>query len=342
MNQKPIAIWLLLCCVTVFAMIILGGVTRLTGSGLSMVEWKPILGVIPPIGEAQWNDAFVLYQQFPEFRLKNADMSLAEFKSIFWLEYAHRLLGRSVGMIFLLPFVFFVGTNKINKTLIPKLIILFVLGGLQGLMGWYMVQSGLVNNPLVSQYRLTAHLMLAITIYSYLFWLALDILFSAADEVREATSRFLSGFSLFITGMVFVTLTTGGFVAGTHAGLVYNTFPLMDGQLIPAGLFKLTPVWLNLFENAMTVQFDHRVMATLLTLAISIFWWTASRSRLVPRIHLGVHFLFAVLALQVALGISTLLLRVPVVLAAAHQTNAILLLTLSLFISHRLRGHSTD
>ena len=307
-----------------------------------MVEWRPILGALPPIGEAQWYKTFLAYQQYPEFKLKNTGMSLPEFKSIFWLEYAHRLLGRSVGLIFLLPFLFFLGTKKISKTLTPKLLALFVLGGLQGLMGWYMVKSGLINNPHVSQYRLTTHLMLAIIIYCYMFWVALDILYPKISIANSVANRKLATLSQAITVIVLVTITTGGLVAGTRAGLVYNTFPLMEGRLIPFGLFELSPLWLNLFENAKTVQFDHRIIATLLALAIFVFWRMAGRSNQQPQVQLATNLLFAALAMQVTLGITTLLMRVPVALAAAHQANAIILLTLCLFVSHRMRTATSN
>ncbi len=337
-DQKAIAIWLLVCCATIFAMIILGGVTRLTGSGLSMVQWEPIMGVLPPFNQAEWEETFVLYQQFPEYKLKNFAMSLGEFKSIFWFEYAHRLLGRSIGIIFLLPFLFFLVKGKIDKALTPKLIAMFVLGGLQGLMGWYMVKSGLVNDPHVSQYRLTAHLALAIIIYAYMLWVALDLLCPRVDEHVKSSNRKLGQLSLIITVIVFITALSGGFVAGTRAGFAFNTFPLMDGRLIPVGLFELLPAWRNFFENIVTVQFDHRLMATILFLIIPAFWWLAIKSRPEPRLRTGVHLLLAALALQLTLGISTLLLVVPVALAAAHQAGAVLLLTASLYVSHQLRG----
>ncbi|MEE9321558.1 MAG: COX15/CtaA family protein [Granulosicoccus sp.] len=338
MNQKPIAVWLLLCCVIVFAMIVLGGITRLTGSGLSMVEWAPILGILPPVGEAQWGEVFLLYQQYPEYKLKNAGMSLSGFKSIFWFEYAHRLLGRSIGIIFLLPFLYFLFRKKITRMLVPKLITLFVLGGLQGLMGWYMVKSGLIDNPHVSQYRLTAHLMLAVAIYTYMFWVALDLLYpNVNDDVRHINQT-LSRLSLVIACIILLTITSGGFVAGTHAGLVYNTFPLMAGRLIPTGLTELSPVWLNIFENLTAIQFNHRVLATLLSLCIPAFWLIGRKTNQEARVRVGFHLLLAILVLQVTLGISTLLLRVPVNLAAAHQANAIVLLTISLFVNHQLRG----
>lgn len=333
-NHKAIAIWLLVCCATIFGMIILGGVTRLTGSGLSMVQWAPIMGILPPLNQAEWQEAFLLYQQFPEYQLKNFGMSLGEFKSIFWFEYGHRLLGRSIGMIFLLPFLFFLFRGKIEKALTPKLITMFVLGGLQGLMGWYMVKSGLVNDPHVSQYRLTAHLGLAIIIYGYMLWVALSLLYPQINNSRQYPS--LSRLALIISTVIFITALSGGFVAGTRAGFAFNTFPLMDGRLIPVGLFDLSPLWRNFFENIVTVQFDHRVLAILLFLLIPIFWFKAGKFELQPLARIGSHLLLAALALQITLGISTLLLVVPVALAAAHQAGAIVLLTATIFVSQQL------
>ncbi|MCK4676049.1 MAG: COX15/CtaA family protein [Gammaproteobacteria bacterium] len=321
-------------------MIILGGVTRLTGSGLSMVEWAPIMGILPPLNQTEWQEAFLLYQQFPEYQIKNFGMSLDEFKSIFWFEYGHRLLGRSIGMIFLLPFLFFLFRGKIQKSLTPKLIIMFVLGGLQGLMGWYMVKSGLVNDPHVSQYRLTAHLGLAVVIYAYMFWVALGLLYPKINDAAGNTGHRLGRLSLIITGIIVITILSGGFVAGTHAGFAFNTFPLMNGQLIPAGMFALSPVWHNFFENIATVQFDHRVLATVLFLIIPVFWFKAGRLanelKLPTLARTGSHLLLAALVLQITLGISTLLLIVPVALAAAHQAGAIVLLTAALFVSQQL------
>lgn len=335
-TQKPIAIWLLVCCATVFAMIVLGGVTRLTGSGLSMVQWEPIMGVLPPLSQNEWQETFRLYQQFPEFQLKNFNMSLDEFKSIFWFEYAHRLLGRSIGIIFFLPFMFFLTTKKINKALTPKLIAMFILGGLQGLMGWYMVKSGLVDDPRVSQYRLTAHLFLAIIIYAYMFWVALSILFPKTDAYDSGIDSKLARLSSIITSIILITIISGGFVAGTHAGFAFNTFPLMNGQIIPDGIFSLTPVWRNFFENIITIQFDHRILATLLFLIIPTFWFKSRKLNLKPVTQMGIHILLAALIVQISLGISTLLLVVPVALGAAHQAGAVILLTASLFVTHQL------
>ena len=336
-SNKSIAIWLLICCATVFGMVVLGGVTRLTGSGLSIVEWAPILGILPPLNHEAWQETFRLYQQYPEFQLKNFHMTLDDFKSIFWLEYAHRLLGRAIGLIFFLPFLYFFLTGKTSKSLTPKLLSLFVLGGLQGLMGWYMVKSGLVDDPYVSQYRLTAHLTLAIIIYAYMFWVALDLLTPKTGSSHLPQDPKLARLANIIMTVIFITIMSGGFVAGTRAGFAFNTFPLMNGQLIPDGLFSMTPVWHNFFENIMTVQFDHRVLATLLFIIIPAFWLKTRKLKLESRSHLGIHLLLAALALQITLGISTLLLFVPVWLAAAHQAGAVILLTASLFVSHQLR-----
>ena len=263
-------------------------------------------------------------------------MTLDEFKSIFWFEYAHRLLGRGIGIIFFLPFLFFVFTGRVNKTLTPKLLAMFVLGGLQGLMGWYMVKSGLVDDPHVSQYRLTAHLSLAIIIYAYMFWVALDLLFPKTNSSNTAKESKLTQLATIITAIIFITIMSGGFVAGTRAGFAFNTFPLMDGQWIPNGLFAIDPLWRNFFENIITVQFDHRVLATILFLLIPTFWLKARQLTLEPMSQLSTHLLLAALILQVTLGISTLLLVVPVALAAAHQGGAVILLTASLFANHQL------
>jgi len=244
-NRKQIALWLILCCIAIFAMVILGGVTRLTGSGLSMVEWAPLMGILPPLSHAEWEAVFQQYQQYPEYQLKNFHITLGEFQTIFWFEYAHRLLGRAIGLIFLIPMIYFIVKGKVNKPLIPKLIIMFILGGLQGVLGWYMVKSGLVDNPHVSQYRLTAHLGFAIIIYAYLFWVALDLLFPKTTEVKDGNILPLRRFSLMVSTLVFITVLSGGFVAGLKAGFAYNTFPLMAGHWIPEGLWTLEPLWVK-------------------------------------------------------------------------------------------------
>ncbi|MGD8832002.1 MAG: COX15/CtaA family protein [Pseudomonadales bacterium] len=333
-HDRALGVWLAVCCTAIFCMVVLGGVTRLTGSGLSMVEWEPILGVLPPMSDAEWQEAFTKYQQYPEYKLKNLHLDVDGFKGIFWLEYFHRLLGRGIGLLFGLPFLYFLMRGQIDRALVPRLAGLFVLGGLQGLMGWYMVQSGMVDDPHVSQYRLTAHLLLAIVIYAYMFWLMLD-LFRGRDRVRVAGGWVNGGFVLL--AMVLLTIASGGFVAGLRAGFTFNTFPLMNGQWIPDGVLLLSPVWRNFFENIITVQFDHRVLAMLLSLTVIVFWWTARRrARSVP-VRRSLDLLLAALVLQVSLGISTLLLVVPIPLAAAHQAGAVLLLSAVLNAAHQLR-----
>ena len=337
---RQIALWLLICCALIFAMVVLGGVTRLTRSGLSMVQWDPIMGVIPPLSEAQWEETFAKYRQFPEYQKINRGMSLQQFKSIFWVEYAHRLLGRSIGVVFLLPFLYFLIRRMLPRTLIPKLITMFVLGGLQGLLGWFMVKSGLVDHPHVSPYRLTAHLAMAVLIYGYILWVALGLLFASAEN-DVPTNRPVRRLGLAVTVTVCVMIFSGGFVAGTKAGFAFNTFPLMNGRLIPEGVLAMKPVWSNFFENIATVQLDHRLIAYVLCLMIPFYWYCVQQADVSTRTRVVAHVLFATLALQICLGIATLLLVVPVILAAAHQAGALLVFSAALFMNHELRGSVT-
>lgn len=331
--SRPIAFWLLVCALLVFAMVVLGGVTRLTRSGLSITEWEPILGAIPPLDLAQWNEAFAKYRQTPEFQLVNRDMTLDGFQSIYYVEWAHRLLGRLIGAAFLLPFLYFLLRRRIDRALAPKLAGLFVLGALQGALGWFMVKSGLVDVPRVSPYRLTAHLGLAVVIYGYLVWTALSLLYPRAHDAGVSLRRWSRG----VTALVFVMILSGGFVAGTHAGFAYNTFPLMGGRWIPDGIGALAPWWSNPFENPPLVQFDHRLIAYTLLAVVPAFWWQLRRVELDARLRAGAHALLVLLVVQVALGIATLLYVVPVPLAAAHQGGAILVFTAALFVAHGLR-----
>jgi len=320
----------------VYVMVVLGGVTRLTGSGLSMVKWEPIIGILPPMSLGDWQQVFELYQQSPEFKLKNAQMDLEGFKGIFWLEYWHRVLGRLIGIIFFVPLVWFIVRKKVDRHMVTKLVAMFVLGGLQGLLGWYMVKSGLVRDPHVSQYRLTAHLGLAFLIYAYMFWVALDLLYPRTAGAVASAPPGLRRFSHLITTLTFVTVLSGGFVAGLKAGLAYNTFPTMNGQWVPDGLLSLEPYWRNFFENVTTVQFDHRLLAISLFVLILLFWFAGMRVGLSKRLRTGFNILLVLLLIQVALGISTLLLYVPIALAATHQGGALALFTAALYISHRL------
>ena len=318
-ENKTVAIWLLICCALVYVMVVLGGVTRLTGSGLSMVDWKPVTGILPPIGDAAWLEEFASYQDSPQFREINSRM------------YLHRLLGRTIGIVFLVPFLVFAWRGYIRKSDTPKYALMFVLGGLQGLLGWYMVKSGLVDNPHVSQYRLTAHLVAAIFVYSYMFWVALSLLYPA-DGGKHAWF----GRAVALTTLIFVTVISGGFVAGLKAGKIYNTFPMMGEHWVPPGMNSLQPIWRNLFDNTTTVQFDHRILAITTFVLIVVFWLRVRKTALSARATKAVNAMLHTAVLQVALGITTLVLAVPVFLGAAHQAVALLLITVALFLCHSL------
>ncbi|MDT8363536.1 MAG: COX15/CtaA family protein [Nitrosomonas sp.] len=342
-NQTAIAVWLLICCALVFAMVIVGGVTRLTGSGLSIVEWQPLIGTIPPLSEQDWTVLFTKYQQIPQYELVNKGMSLDAFKSIFWWEYFHRLLGRLIGLVYFIPFIYFVIRKQVDRALGVKLLGIFILGGLQGLMGWYMVMSGLSDNIHVSQYRLTAHLGLAFVIYAAMFWVATGLLSpasvtgAAASTPSTRPAIHLRRFSLALSGLIFVMVLSGGLVAGIHAGKAYNTFPLMDGSLIPSALFVLDPWYRNVFDNITMVQFNHRLIAWLLIFSVPFFWLKAIRTADLPAsARLACHLLLLMLIIQAGLGITTLLLSVPLTFAAAHQAGAVLLFTAALWCTRQL------
>jgi cytochrome c oxidase assembly protein subunit 15 len=344
-SDRRIAYWLIIVAVMIYAMVILGGVTRLTGSGLSMVEWEPIMGTIPPLSDSEWQSAFAKYQQYPEYQQLNRDMDLGEFKKIFAFEYTHRLLGRSIGVVFLVPFLFFFFRKRIKPQLIPKLITMFVLGGLQGLLGWFMVKSGLVDKPNVSQYRLAAHLMAAILIYSYILWTAWGLLFPTPRNAWVPGVNRLRTQIRLLTAVIVLMLISGAFVAGTHAGAVFKTFPDMGGHLFPPGLFAMSPFLLNFVENTTTIQFDHRLIAYFIIILISVIWYRSRHYTLTASTRSALGLLLFVMILQVTLGVSTLLSTptvpvragVSVLLASLHQGGALLLLTVVLFINHELR-----
>ena len=340
---QAVAIWLLVCCALVFAIVVVGGVTRLTHSGLSITEWQPIVGTLPPLSAAQWDEAFVKYQATPEYRQVNKGMSLEAFKSIFWWEYAHRLLGRAIGAAFALPLAWFVIRRKLPPGLIPPLLAIFALGGLQGALGWYMVQSGLVDDPRVSQLRLAAHLGLALLIFAAMFSLALSLLHPVSEAPPSANptpsrrADALRRFALLIVALVFVQAISGSLVAGIRAGFAYNTFPMMNGRLVPEEILSLAPWYRNFADNMATVQFDHRAIAWLLALLIPVFWLFVRSQTTAVRVTLAANLLLAALLLQIVLGIATLLLVVPVPLAAAHQAGAVLLFAAALHAAHALR-----
>lgn len=330
-RRRAIAAWLLACCALVFAMVVVGGVTRLTHSGLSIVEWQPIVGTLPPLTDAQWEDAFAKYRQTPQFRLANPDMTVAGFKGIFWWEYIHRLLGRLVGVAFLVPFLYFLARRAIDPPLAWRLAGIFVLGGLQGALGWFMVKSGLVDDPRVASERLAAHLGLAFLIYAAMFWVAMGLLFPAAKPLARAPRIHAAA----LAALVFVMVLSGALVAAIHAGLAYNTFPLMNGEWIPGEVLLLDPWWQNLLHNMATVQLVHRALALAIALTVLSLWW---RLRRIPerRARLWGHALLVAAAAQIAVGITTLLARVPLPLAALHQAGALVVFTCALGVLHAL------
>ncbi|CAA0112060.1 Heme A synthase [Halioglobus japonicus] len=331
--DRQIAQWLIFCAVVIFAMILLGGATRLTNSGLSMVEWKPLVGAIPPLSEQDWHDTFEKYKQFPEYQKINHGMSLHEFKSIFMYEYLHRVLGRLIGVLFAVPMLYFALRRRLRPGLAPGLVVLFFLGGLQGLLGWYMVKSGLVDNPRVSQYRLTAHLGVAVAIYAYMLWLAFGLLFTRGREPDTARAPY-ARWTLALVALVYLMILSGGMVAGTDAGFAYPTWPLMGDSFIPPGLYATSPAWLAMFEDITTIQFNHRMFAYFLFVVLNVSALLVYRSTKSERGRLAAILLVLMLIVQVILGISTLLLHVPVALGVAHQGGAVLLLTATLFLSH--------
>lgn len=331
--NRQIAYWLLTCAAVIFGMILLGGVTRLTNSGLSMVEWKPLMGIIPPLSHADWQEMFLKYQQFPEYQKINIGMTLEEFKPIFMYEYLHRVLGRFIGLLFIIPFLFFYLTKRIQAGLTPKLVIMLIGGGFQGLLGWYMVKSGLVDNPHVSQYRLTAHLGAAVLIYSFILWTAFGLISPKSEQPVQ-----LKTFALTLSGLIFLMILSGGLVAGTRAGYAYSTWPLMGDSFVPAGLYAMAPAWLSAFEDITTIQFNHRIFAYLIVALVALFTYKTLKADIKGPARIGVFCLVGLLVLQVTLGISTLIFYVPVPVAAAHQVGAVALLTASLYVSHCLHN----
>jgi cytochrome c oxidase assembly protein subunit 15 len=313
-------------------MVVVGGATRLTDSGLSITEWKPVTGALPPLSVQGWAEEFAKYKTIPEYTKINKGMSLAEFKAIYWWEWGHRLLGRAIGFAFALPLLFFWLSGRINRGLKPKLLIMLVLGGLQGALGWYMVMSGLSVRVDVSQYRLAAHLGFAVLIFGYIIWVAMALKQDASGKTAPVSLKSGGLGALVIAGLVFIQILLGGLVAGTKAGLTYNTWPLMDGEFIPNGLYVHDPWYLAPFEDIMTIQFNHRMVAYLIVVVFIIHLiQMAGRGG----IGAGMRWLGLALFTQVALGIWTLLAQVPISLALAHQGLAVIVFA---FCLHHLQS----
>jgi heme a synthase len=325
--RSAIRCWLVSVAILIAAMVLVGGATRLTESGLSIVEWKPVSGALPPLGEQAWTEAFEAYKQIPQYQQINADMTLSEFKTIFWWEYSHRLLGRVIGAAYLLPFLFFLWRGAFAGELRKRLWSIFGLGALQGVVGWWMVASGLSERIEVSQYRLATHLVLALVIFAAIVWTLRELAGEPAPDVPRRVK--FSGRALLV--VTFVQLYLGALVAGLRAGLVYNTWPAIDGGFVPtaARLWYEDPWWRNLFENALTVQFDHRMTAYALFLLALWHAVDAARSRAPAAVINGAWLLFAAIMVQAVLGVMTLIEQVPLPLALAHQAVAIVVLTLA-------------
>lgn len=336
-QRKAVALWLLVICGLVFLMVLVGGYTRLTNSGLSIVDWKPIHGAIPPLSDADWAEEFAKYQSSPEYQQVNAHFTLEQFKPIFWTEWSHRFLGRFIGVAFAIPLIVFAARRALPRRMLPWLVAIFVLGGLQGALGWYMVKSGLVHRPEVSQYRLTAHLAAAVLILGVTTWTALTLLAPRPPRFDAPGRAGLARFAKLALALVCVMILSGGFVAGTDAGFRWNTFPAMDGSLVPSGLYP-SPAATAPFEDELTIQWNHRVLAVIVAAALASFWWRASRPAVPAAVRTAAHFVLGALCLQIALGIATLLLGVPVALGVMHQGGAILLFSACLLAVHRLRS----
>ncbi|HLY05404.1 MAG TPA: COX15/CtaA family protein [Rhizomicrobium sp.] len=331
-SRRAVGWWLIVMAVLVAAMVTLGGLTRLTGSGLSITEWQPVTGVIPPLSHEAWQTAFAKYQQIPQYRLENRGMTLEAFQAIFWWEWTHRLLGRLLAVIFLLPFLVFAATGAIARREWPRMILLFALGGLQGAVGWWMVESGLETRVSVSQYRLAIHLGVALILLAALLWTAFEYLRrSDAASAATADRRRIAVLGWILPALVYVQMLLGALVAGLHAGLIYNTWPSMDGRLFPEGSLALSPWWRNLFENAGLAQFDHRLVAYIVAGAVLVFWAMARRTRDLPALRASSNALLAIVGLQIALGIVTLLNQAPLWLAALHQATAVALFAAALW-----------
>lgn len=337
-REHAVSAWLFAMCAMVFAMVVLGGLTRLTHSGLSMVSWEPITGWLPPMTSDEWQVAFTGYQQTPEYREINPNMTVTEFKGIFWLEFVHRLVGRMIGVMFLFPFVFFLMKGWFSRTAIPVVSFFFVLGALQGGLGWFMVKSGLVDQPDVSQYRLVAHLSLAVFIFAAMFRYALRVRqgYEAVRPVLSADVVSVRRGVLAVSLLIFVTVISGGFVAGLNAGMIYNTFPLMDGSIVPTGVYGGSSVILSAFEDIMTVQFNHRVLAIFTISCTVVFWVLSVGHYLTSGQKLAYKVMVGAGLGQAILGIFTLLLVVPVSLAALHQAGAVIFLSTALYALHVL------
>jgi cytochrome c oxidase assembly protein subunit 15 len=321
-GPRAVGKWLLVVGLIIVGMVTLGGLTRLTGSGLSITEWQPVTGVVPPLSEHGWQVEFAKYQHIPQFVRENRWMGLSDFKTIYWWEWTHRLLGRLLGAVFILPFLWFAGTGAIVRRDVPRMLLLFGLLALQGFIGWWMVESGLDKRVSVSQYRLAIHLGAAVLLLGAVLWVALDYLRNRPVRALATPGLPRASLALPFVGLVYVQILLGALVAGLHAGLIYNTWPSMDGRIFPEGALARVPWWLNVFENPGLAQFDHRIGAYLVTLAAVLLWMEGRRAKLTGSARRSGNAVLHATLFQVVLGIATLLTQAPLTLAALHQLSA--------------------
>lgn len=334
-GPRAVGLWLVGVAVMIALMVVVGGLTRLTGSGLSIMEWDPIVGALPPMSDAEWNRVFHLYQHIAQYTREHQGMSLADFKGIFWWEWTHRLLGRLIGVVFFVPFVWFAWRGAIARAQVPRMIVLFLLGGLQGFVGWWMVASGFEDRVSVSQYRLAIHLGVALILFAAILWTAFEYLRPKPANARPAP---FANWGLAFAGLIYVQMLLGAIVAGLHAGLVYNTWPDMDGMFIPYGVMFWKPWYLNFFENAALAQFDHRMVAYTVLIAAFALYLRGRRAKLDGAARSSAEYMLAIVGVQIVLGVLTLLNQVPTALAAAHQATAVALLAAALWHAYALRS----
>ncbi|TXN35089.1 heme A synthase [Flagellimonas hymeniacidonis] len=332
-TNRSVIYWLLLGCALIFIMVLVGGITRLTHSGLSISDYKLISGTLPPMNEQEWQDAFELYQQYPEYQKLNYHFTIEDFKSIYFWEWLHRVIGRFIGIVFILPFLYFIFTKKLDISTIKKCLVLLVLGGFQGFLGWYMVKSGLVDRPDVSHYRLAAHLTTAFLTFAYSLWVALDLMYPTKKEVDKGTRNFIR-LSLVV---VVIQIIWGAFVAGLDAGFIHNHWPLMsEGKLMhETVLIEQQPVLNNFIKGKSGVQFVHRYLAYAVVGLIALIWHRTRKITLSSLQKNGINVLLVLVALQFLLGVFTLILAVPLWLGIAHQIGAFFLLAAMTFTLHR-------
>ncbi len=337
-RHRPVLIWLIVLYAMVLLMVVIGGITRLTGSGLSMVEWHPLMGALPPIGDEAWQAVFAQYQESPQYQQVNHWMTLSDFKTIFFWEYFHRLFGRLIGLAFVLPWLFFLLRGRLRDGLAGRTAIAFALGGAQGILGWYMVKSGLVDVPAVSHYRLAAHFMLAMLVGHYLLWLILDLA-SRRAAVTPANPLILR-YGWGLVALTSVQLTWGAFMAGTRAGSLFSTFPDMNDAFVPPGMWQLTPLWRNLLDNPIHIHFTHRLLGWVLAFACLFAWLLIRKVAVTPRQVWAGRLLLALPLLQMVLGAATVMSYVSTPMAVAHQLGGVLVLSAAVFAVHTFAGRA--